>query len=820
MARSKPSRGSRRPHAGGEPRRPAARRGGFGVLRALALSALILAFGAGIFAARAVLRLDRLVQQRFAGRLFQVPSRVYSAPTILYAGLDLDRADLRGVLRRLGYREVAPKAVDTPGSYAWETARVLLYVRAFEHPTRPEPARRIELRLIGSQLDSVRDAESSHELAAVMLEPELVGAYYGPDHEQRELVRLGEVPRHLVDAVLAVEDQRFQEHHGIDPVRILGAMWANLRAGGIAQGGSTVTEQLVKNFFLTPERTLGRRLKTAVMSLIVEARYSKDEILECYLNEIYLGQRGSTAIHGVGEAAHFYFGKTVRDLRVEDSALLAGLIHSPGGDSPYADPERARVRRDLVLQLMLAQGRIDQASYDTARAQPLALSPRTNEPRETRYFLDAVRRQLPEVYDREVLSSQGLRIYSTLDLHLQQRAALALDEGLDALEKQLPGLRVEGGPRLEGCLLALRPQTGEVLALVGGRDYGQTQFDRCTQAKRPAGSSFKPFVYIAALEAAGSSPVITLASHLDDSPLSIHTPSGDWSPVNYDHKFHGIVSVRSAIEHSMNVATARLGQEVGIDRVADVAHRLGIESDLELVPSLALGAADLTPLELARAYASIANGGVRPEVRFFEDLVDPAGHVLERRSVAFERVLDPGTAYLAVSLLEGVVDRGTGSAIRKAGLRGPVAGKTGTTNDSKDAWFVGFTPDLVAVVWVGFDDPRGMRYPAARLAVPIWERFVRDVTGGQVRGSFVPPPGVHTLDVDPATGAVALDGCPRRQPEYFADGTEPRATCPETTEPVLAGGSGGATRGESRGASPGAPGWLGRIVERLFGGPE
>ena len=806
----------------GAARQDAPRRRGLGLWRAIAISALLLAFGVGVFAARAVVRLDRVVQERFSGRLFRVPSRVYSAPTIVYAGLDLDRADLHGTLRRLGYREAAADAVDEPGTYAWESGRILLYVRAFEHPTRPEPAHRIELRLAGTQVDEIRDTASGRELAVVMLEPELVGAYYGPDHEQRELVRLGELPRHLVDAVLAVEDQRFEEHHGIDPVRIVGALWANLRAGGIAQGGSTVTEQLVKNFFLTPERTFGRRLKTAVMSLIVEARYSKDEILECYLNEIYLGQRGSTAIHGVGEASHFYFGKAARDLRVDEAALLAGLIHSPGGDSPFADAERARARRDLVLGLMLSQGRLDQSSYDVARAQPLALAPRTPEPRETRYFLDAVRRQLPEVYVRETLASEGLRIYSTLDLRLQQRAAVALHDGLDALERQLRGLRVEDGPRIQGCLLALRPQTGEVLALVGGRDYGETQFDRCTQARRPAGSAFKPFVYIAALEATNPPPVITLASTLDDSPLTLHTPSGDWSPVNYDHKFHGRVSVRTAIEHSMNVATARLAQAVGIERVVDVARRLGIESDLDPVPSLALGAADLTPLELARAYATIANGGIRPEVRFFEDLTEPDGRVLERRSVAFERVLDPGTAFLATSLLEGVVDRGTASAIRKSGLRGPLAGKTGTTNDSKDAWFVGFTPDLVAVVWVGFDDPRGMRYPAARLAVPIWQRFIQDATGGQIRGSFVPPPEVRAVDIDPETGALALDGCPRRQPEYFIAGTEPSTSCPGGVVPVLAGEESphaepGAPNGGSGG--PGRPTWLGRIVERLFGGP-
>lgn len=788
-------------------------------MRALLISAALLAFGAGILAARTLVGLDRIVRNRFEGRLFQVASRVYSAPTMLTAGLDLARLDLRNALHRLGYRDESSAEIASPGGVHWESGRVVAYLRAFEHPSRAEPARRIELRLAGKQIESIRDLDTARELAGVLLEPELVGSYFGPHREQREPVRLGQVPRLLIDAVLAVEDQRFEAHPGIDPWRIFGAAWANLIAGEVRQGGSTLTQQLVKNFFLTPERSLERKLKEAAMSLLVEARYEKPAILEAYLNEIYLGQRGPTSIHGVGEASLFYFGKPVRSLRLEDAALLAGLISSPGNYSPFTHPEDALARRDLVLQLMLDQGRIDAAAYAAARTAPLSIATRTTEQRETRYFLDALRSQLPDVYDEKALEGEGLRIYSTLDLRLQQIATEALREGLEDLEKKQPRLRGSPKGRLQGCLVVLRPQTGDVLALVGGREYGESQFDRCLQARRSAGSAFKPFVYVAGLEAQRGAPVITLASTLEDTPISIKTASGNWSPGNYDHKFHGRVGVRRALEKSLNAATVRLAREVGTERIVDVARRLGIESPLDPVPALALGAADVTPLELARAYATLANGGVRSTVRFFEDLADASGRTLERSRAKSESVLDPGTSYLAVSLLQGVVDRGTAHAVRAAGITGPVAGKTGTSDESKDAWFAGFTPELVAVVWVGFDQPRGMKLPAASLAVPIWLRFLRDATGGAVPGAFEVPSTVHRIEIDPSSGAVALAGCPHREQEYFIEGTEPRATCPEggwlvrgEEQPNDSARGGDDSHGKTRPRG----GWLDRLFGRLF----
>jgi penicillin-binding protein 1B len=790
--------------------------------RPIRWSVWLLALAAGLWVGFETVQLDRIVRARFEGTLFRVPSRVLSAPEVLYTGLDWRVADLKGTLDRLGYRERPSDRPLPPGTYHFGEDRIRLHRRAFAHPTRPEPELRVELLLDGSRIAAIRDAEG-RDLGVLTLEPELVGAYYGPDRAQRELVRIDDLPPHVVGAILAVEDQRFFDHQGVDLLRILGALWVNLRSGHVIQGGSTLTQQLVKNFFLSPERSLTRKLQEAWMSLIVEARYDKRAILEAYLNEIYLGQRGATQVHGVGEAAHLYFGKSARDLTVPEAALLAGTINNPNGRSPFRHPELARERRDLVIDLMQEQGRLGAEAAALAKAEPLGLAPVTAEPREARYFLDFLRRRLPEFYETRSLASAGMRIYSTLDLHLQLLAARAVKEGLAKLEKDSPRL-TQGPGRLEACLVALRPQTGEVVALVGGRDYGRTQFDRCTQAARPVGSAFKPFVYAAALEPVVGGPTITLASWLDDSPLSVPTPSGPWRPDNFDHRFHGTVHPSEALAHSFNVATARLGQQVGPKRIAEVAHRLGIQATLPEVPSLALGAADVAPIELARAYATLASGGVRPEIRPFEDVVDAAGTRVERQPVRAERALDPGTAFLVTQLLAGVVDHGTGRAIRAAGITGPVAGKTGTTNDEYDTWFAGYTPDLAVVVWVGFDKPRSVGLPASRVALPIWVRFLEDATGGSVPGSFEPPLEVAAVNIDPESGARALPGCPRHEPVWFVRGTEPEATCPgfRLAWPFWRDdekGAHGPREGtETRRPRDDGPAWLRRLLRRLGGG--
>ncbi|MDP6978679.1 MAG: PBP1A family penicillin-binding protein [Myxococcota bacterium] len=764
----------RKSGGGGEgPRRP-------GPLTWFVRVLVVAAFGFGVWTSSWLISLDRIVVGRFEGQRFVVPSRVYSAPGILYPGLDAELIDLRGTLARAGYREqtsTTGRALH-PGLFRWSGNRLRVYLRAFDHPTRPEPARDIVIRFEGNTIAEIRELPRSREVGAVLLEPELVGAYFGNDREQRELVEIDRVPQHLVDAVLAVEDRRFVTHHGVDPTRILGAVVANLRAGGVTQGGSTLTQQLVKNFFLTPERTLRRKATEAVMALIVEARYSKREILQSYLNEIYLGRRGSTSVHGVGEAARYYFGKSVSELVPAESALLAAIIQSPNRLSPHRNPEQARERRDLVLELMRRQNRLDLAAFNHARATALDVAAPISDAGEARYFLDFLRRQLPEAYDRELLQTEGLHIYSTLDSRLQRAAMRALRGGLESIETNNPQLIAEdSNARLQGCLIAMRPQTGEIVALVGGRSYGTSQFDRCTQARRAAGSVFKPFIYLAALEAQGGAPTATMASFLDDSPLEIETRDGLWTPQNYDHEFRGRVALRTAIERSLNVPSVRLALDVGIDRVADMARRMGVKSRLPQVPSLALGTAEVSPLEIARAYSTLASGGIRPTPHTFED-VTAGDRTLEQRQLELEQALDPGLAYLGVSLLEGVVERGTAQRLRWMGLQGAIAGKTGTTDDERDLWFVGFTPELVAVVWLGFDEPRSIAGVSSSTGpLPIWASFMQEAVGNQMRGMFIPPRGIERFDIDPESGALALSGCPERKSEVFLSGTTPQEIC-------------------------------------------
>jgi penicillin-binding protein 1B len=749
--------------------------------RRVGLVVVLLAFGAGLWMASWLLELDRQVVSRFEGRRFSVPSRVYAAPLVIYPGVDWQRLDLGGWLARMGYREQREAGPLIVGHFRWLPGRLRVHLRGFEHPQLPEPNRKVEFRLEQGRVSEISD-DRGEALSVVALEPEPISAFYGSNREQRDLIEIETVPEHLVAAIYSIEDRRFEEHHGIDPRRIVGALLANLRAGGIREGGSTLTQQFVKNFFLTPERTLQRKLTEALMALIVEARYAKPQILEAYLNEIYMGRRGSTAIHGVGEAARFFFGKRVADLALEESALLAAVIQSPNRVSPHRHPERAKRRRNLVLDLMEAQGRISSRQSARARAREISLASIALESGQDRYFLDELARQLPEVYDAELLSVEGLRIYSTLDTMVQHAAIRALSDGLEELEARLgppattaPG---EAPARLQGCLLAMRPQTGEILAMVGGRDYATSQWNRCTMARRQVGSVFKPIVYAAALSPQ-SGPLLTLASQIADEPLSIETDQGIWEPMNYDKKFRGKVLVRDALQRSLNVPAARIAQLVGIGKVIEMARRLGIESPLPPVPSLALGTAEVSPLEIVTAYATFANGGLRPSPRSFIGLLDDRGVGQEHWPLAgARRVLDPGTAYLTTSLLEGVVDRGTAAGIRARGLRGPIAAKTGTTNNEYDLWFVGFTPEIAAVVWIGYDAPQPIGLPSSRAALPIWADFLSEVTGDHVRGAFTRPANIESVEIDPRSGARALSDCPARRVEFFLAGTAPETTCP------------------------------------------
>jgi penicillin-binding protein 1B len=720
--------------------------------------------------------LEKTVTEKFAGRKWRLPSKIYSDSYLLYLGISLRPEELKEKLRRLGYHEVAT-APQSKGQYRYSAARGLaeIYLQDFAYPTEAFTGYPVRISFQGATIAHIENAVDGQEIFSLELEPELVTGLYDQIWQERRVVTLKEVPPLLVKAILAIEDERFYSHHGVDPVSIIRATWINLRHIGVVQGGSTLTQQLMKNFFLTDERTLSRKAKEAVMAFIAERKYSKAEILENYLNEIYMGQKGSQGIFGVSEAAKFYFSKSLSELSVGEIAMLAGLIRAPNRLSPYRSVEAATKRRNVVLAKLLDDKIITLKQYTAAAKESVARRELIKVTNDAPYYADFLRRELAENYSNSVLTTEGLRIFSGLDLHLQKIAERALADGLKKLEETYPSLRRKNdGDHLEGAVIVIRPQTGEIKAMVGGRSYQMSQFNRAFQAKRQPGSVFKPFVYVAALMSGGFTPV----TMLDDSPFTWNYENQEWTPGNYNDEYFGTVTLRRALEKSLNSATARVAREVGVRRIRDVAQRLGIESSLPVLPSLALGAVEVTPLEVAVAFSTLANNGVRTRPLSVKQVMDPAGRVLEKRDVRVEKVLSPQIAFMTNHLLKGVFERGTADSARRMGFTRPAAGKTGTTNDYKDAWFVGYTPDLLAVVWVGFDNQSKLGLSGAQAALPIWTDFMKQATAGMPVSDFVPPPGIKMVEIDPLSGQLATPNCPGVIREAFLEGDEPKTTCP------------------------------------------
>lgn len=575
-----------------------------------------------------------------------------------------------------------------------------------------------------------------------------IGTLSGAAMEYRVPVRLRDLPEHLVNAVLAVEDQRFHDHWGLDPRRIAGAAVANLRARGISQGGSTITQQLAKNLYLTADRTPLRKLREAAMAVVLEARHTKEEILEAYLNEIYLGQDRGAAIHGVGAASRYYFGKDVQRIVTSEAATLAAMIPAPNRLSPQRRPAELRARRNLVLDLMTEQGRLPARVRDQASrvAVPTRAYPRRTV--EGRWFRDHAIESAPKGLPR-----RGVAVYTTLDAGLQRAAEEAVARGL----------ALTGHPATQAALVAMDPRSGEILAMVGGRAYGASQFNRAVQARRQPGSAFKPIVALAALERQRNrEPAYTLASTLADEPLSVRSGPDLWQPANYDGEFRGEVTLREALEQSLNVPFARIGLELGPARIVETAQRLGIRSPLQRVPALALGASEVSLLELVRAYGVFAAAGELAATRPILGVARGGGEVEWRDPPERQRVADPAAAWLVTSALEGVVDHGTGRALRRGGF----AGKTGTSNAFRDAWFVAYTPELVVGVWVGHDDGESLRRTGGAVAVPIVARFLDQ---GRVRGGNFPMP--EGIEQGRIGGGGWFDSCGTA--EYFLAGTAP-----------------------------------------------
>jgi penicillin-binding protein 1B len=720
-------------------------------------------------------QLSQMIHLGFEGRRWSLSSKVYADAESLYPGLPLRLDDLQRSLERLGYRPV--QTLTNQGQYRVHAPHVDIALREFRYPYRHEPARTVRVTFARQTVREVRPLRGEQPLVAVALEPQLVSEFFTPEREKRQLVRISDMPPHLIKAVIAIEDRRFYTHRGIDWIGIGRALYRNLRAGGVTEGGSTLTQQLVKNFFLTPRRTVWRKGAEMIMAVMVEARYSKEAILELYLNEIYLGQRGSISINGVGEAARLYFRKNTTELTVAEAALLAGLIRAPHLYSPYKHPERALDRRNRVLAAMRDEGFLSDEQFQRTGRLPLRVEAVTLEINRAPYFVDFLREQLLQRYSLEDLTANNLAIFTSLDLRLQESAQRALEAGLERLDRRVA--KAAEGRKVQGALIAIQPQTGFIRALVGGRDYGASQFNRATQARRQVGSVFKPIVFAAALEGGGAwnRQVTTALTQVEDAPTTFSHGGRPWSPQNYGGRYLGWVGPRMALEQSLNVATVRFAERVGYDRVAHYARRMGMQGRLEALPSLVLGAFEATPLEVAQVYGVLANHGLRAASLSVKEVMTADGRVLEKHDIGAEEILQPATAFIVTDFLQGVLDRGTARSARQAGFRWPAAGKTGTTDEGRDAWFAGYTPDLLVVVWVGYDDNHPLGLTGAQAALPIWVDFMKQVLAGRPMQEFVPPPGVVEVSADPTSAEVAHAGCPTRVTEVFIEGTEPKTYC-------------------------------------------
>ena len=744
--------------------------------------------------------LDLRVRARFEGERWELPAHIYGRPPELRPGAPLSQSGLERLLAQRGYRALPEPAY--PGSFSSDPRRAVIELRSRPYAwwNTTIAGARLTVHFAGGRITRVLKhpptAAAAVPVAVVRLEPQLLGSIRGGHHQDRALVRLGRTPPRLVEALLVMEDRSFLRHHGIDPRGILRALWANLRAAEVVQGGSTLTQQLVKNFYLGPQRTLARKLVEAVMALLLEARYDKQQILQAYLNEVYLGQVGNRAIHGFGLAARFYFGRPLAELRLHEVALLVGMVRAPSYYDPFRHPQRARQRRDFVIAQLAEQRLVPEALAAAARAWPLdvlAEAPAAAGPAPA--FLDLVRRQLRRYYDDTVLRRAGIRIHTTLSPDLQARAAAALAAVLGAIEKE----RGLGADTLQGALVAVQASSGEVLALAGGR-HGMRGFNRALDALRPIGSLIKPVIYLNALERPAR---YTLATPLSDAPLRLRTADGkQWAPRNYDGTFHGKPLVLEALTRSYNVPAVRVGLDLEVKTVVRTLQRLGVRRPVKPYPAALLGAVELAPLEVAQLYQVLAASGRRAPLRSILSVTDRGRQPLVRALPGARRVVEPGPAYLLRYGLREVTRNGTAAGLRRSfPATADLLGKTGTTNDYRDSWFAGASGEVLAVVWVGRDDNRPTGLSGAAGAMRVWARFMAGLHAHTPAPGAAPPAGIETALIDAVTGLRADEGCDGARLLPFLAGSAPRANAPCAR----------ARRAPSQ-SSP-AP-WL----QRLFGG--
>jgi penicillin-binding protein 1B len=754
------------------------------VIRAALIIFLVVAIGVCGFLSYFYIKYDRIIQQRFRSPVFSNSAKIYALPRTLHDGDKLDAKEIAGFLRRAGYSD---KDGQSPlGSFHLVSDGIEV-TPGPESYHSPESA---HIAIHDGQIERI--TSRGNELSAYELEPQLVTALF--DYEQRskrQVVKYADIPKVMVDAVMAIEDRRFFEHSGVNFTRMFEAVWIDVMRQRHEQGGSTITMQLSRGFFLTPEKTVRRKLTEMLIAEELEQKFSKQQIFEFYGNWVNLGQRGSFAISGFAEASQAYFNKDLKDITLPEAALLAGIIQGPSRLSPYRHPERALERRNLVLDSMVDTHAITREQAEKAKATPLKLAPPNVEASDAPYFVDMVRDSLLQKFNEHELNDQSYRIYTTLDPDLQKAAAQSVEVGIKLVDEQVKKMRtkrkkvgkkiettVAPGPQAQVAMVVLDPHTGAILALVGGRDYGFSQLNHAL-SKRPTGSIFKPFVYATAMNSAidGSQTVITPASTVTDAPSSFAYGDQIYEPRNYKEEYHGDVTLRYALAMSLNNATVKVAEEVGYDKVADLAKLAGIAS-VKATPAMALGSYDATPLDMAGAYTSFSNNGIRLSPILVNSVRNAKGDVVSNFKTDQRQVLDPRIAYVMTNMMEGVINNGLGyTAVRLRGFTLPAAGKTGS---SHDGWFAGYTSNLLCIVWVGYDDYSDLRLSGAMTAAPIWTEFMKKASALPQYADmkeFTQPSGVVDVQLDKATNRLATSSCPDDYTSAFVAGTEPHETC-------------------------------------------
>jgi penicillin-binding protein 1B len=715
----------------------------------------------------------RMIDAKLGGDQRPIP-RIFGRPFEIRPGRGLTLAQLRQRLNDVGYaeREKAAK----PGEFSVVGTSVTLAPRTGEEGR--VRLVRVDLSRTAAPVVTkiVEVGGKDKDVDRVTLEPPLL-ATLAPG-QRRRYVPLAAIPKVVVDAVLTIEDHRFYEHPGVDPIRMVGALWTNTFGNKpYLEGGSTLTQQIVKNTFLTAEQSYTRKLREQFMALVLESRFTKDQILELYLNDVTLGQRGPFEIHGVAEAARIFFGKDISNVSVAEAATIAGIIQLPSRYSPFRNPENAKVRRNVVLKEMAAAKVIDEDTAAKAAAEPMRVESRALE-NEAPYFIDYVSDLIEEKYAGLLKKDTAVDVYTTLDLQLQRIAQEAVATGMAQVDKLLSKRRKIAPAQV--ALVAIDPRSGDIVALVGGRAYQQTQYNRAVTTRRQPGSIFKPFVYLAAFErtAIEGSPEITPASVFVDEPTVFKDDLGnDYAPGNYQNEYDGPITVRRALTLSRNIVAIKVAEAAGYDRVADLWKRVGVGTPAKPYPSIALGVFEASPLDMAAAYTIFPNGGAMRPLQAISRIVD-GGRAMPVPPGRLRPVARADATYLVTNMMRGVLNEGTGAGARSIyKFELDAAGKTGTTNELRDAWFAGFTPELLTIVWVGLDDNQPIGLSGAQAALPIWAMFMKQALAARSNVSFDGPEGVVYATIDKDTGMLATPACPRTMTEAFITGTDPRKYC-------------------------------------------